>query len=202
MFYQTNTPHGLPHDPFKALVTPRPIGWISTLSAAGVPNLAPFSFFNIVSDNPHMVMFSVASRNDTLLNIEETGEFTYSIVPAALTNQMNASSAAVERSVNEFELAGLATAPSQLVAPARVADSPAAFECHHWQSIAMPIRENKEVGYTMIIGEVLGIYINDDYLTDGRVDTAKIQPIARMGYMDYARVGAENTFSLNRPVVD
>ena len=202
MFYDTTTrDHGLPHDPFKALVVPRPIGWVSTLSADGIANLAPFSFFNAISDRPHMVMFSVGGRNGTLRNIEETGEFTCSFVNKAITDAMNMSSAGVDHGVSEFDLAGLETEASSMVAPPRVKISPASMECRLWQTIALPPAPGKEAGYTMVIGTVVGIYIDDAYLVDGRVDTAAMQPLARLGYMDYAVVNADNTFSLNRPVV-
>lgn len=201
MFYATDTPHGLPFDPFKALVVPRPIGWVSTLSADGTANLAPFSFFNAVSDNPHMIMFSVGWRNDTLRNIEETGECTCSFVSKAMTDTMNMSSAGVDRDVDEFALAGLDTTASALVAPPRVSASPAALECKLWQTIALPAGPGKDSGYTMVLATVIGVYINDDYLVDGRVDTAAMQPLARLGYMDYAAITADNIFSLNRPKV-
>lgn len=199
MFYATDTPHGLRHDPFKALIVPRPIGWVSTLSADGTANLAPFSFFNAVSDN--MIMFSVGWRNDTLRNIEETGECTCSFVSKPMMDAMNMSSAGVERSVDEFTLAQLDTAPAELVAPPRVAASPAALECKLWQTLELPPRPGKDTGYTMVLASVIGIYIDDDYLQDGMVDTAAMQPLARLGYMDYAEITAANIFSLNRPAV-
>ena len=201
MFYATDTPHGLRHDPFKALVVPRPIGWVSTLSAEGIPNLAPFSFFNAISDRPHMIMFSVGWRNGTLRNIEATGECTCSFVNKAMTDGMNISSAAVEHSVDEFALAELETTASKLVAPPRVSASPSALECKLWQTIELPAASDKDTGYTMVLATVVGIHIDDDYIIDGRVDTAAMQPLARLGYMDYAEVNAGNIFSLNRPVV-
>ena len=201
MFYATDTPHGLRHDPFKALVVPRPIGWVSTLSKDGIPNLAPFSFFNAISDRPHMVMFSVGWRNNTLLNIEATGECTCSFVNKAMTDAMNMSSAGVEHGVDEFALAGLDTTASTLVTPPRATASPAALECKLWQTIELPPGPGKDAGYTMVLATVVGIYINDDYLSDGMVDTAAMQPLARLGYMDYAEVNAGNIFSLNRPKV-
>lgn len=189
--------HGLRHDPFKAIVAPRPIGWISTVSATGVPNLAPYSFFNAVSDAPPMVMFSTVGRKDSLQNIEANGEFTCSVASQHLVDQMNLSSAAVAGEVNEYDLAGLATAPSLLVAPPRVAASPAALECRLWKTLALP----GEGAPIVVFGHVVAIYIDERVVTDGLLDTAAMRPLARMGYMDYAVVTPETTFTLNRPRV-
>ena len=201
MFYATDkNEHGLRFNPFKALVVPRPIGWISTLSEDGTPNLAPFSFFNAISDNPPMIMFSFGGRNDTLRNIEATKECTCSFASKSLIDAMNMSSAGVDRSVSEFSLANVAGADSQLVKPQRVAASPAAMECRYWKSIELPPKANGSPGYTMVIAEVVGIYIDDTFIKEGLVDTAAMQPIARLGYMDYAVIDESNMFSLNRPV--
>lgn len=191
---------GLAHDPFKALAVPRPIGWIATVDSAGVPNLAPYSFFNAISDRPPMVMFSTGGTKDSLRNILATGEFTCSIANQALTDAMNLSSAPVAPGVNEFGLAGLDAAPSMLVKPPRVAQAPAAFECRLWKTIELPLPAGKGgVAYTMVIGEVVAVYIDDRYIRDGIVDTGAMRPLARLGYMDYAVVGAESMFTLNRP---
>lgn len=189
--------HGLRHDPFKAIVAPRPIGWISTVSATGVPNLAPYSFFNAVSDAPPMVMFSTVGRKDSLQNIEANGEFTCSVASQHLVDQMNLSSAAVAGEVNEYDLTGLATAPSLLVAPPRVAASPAALECRLWKTLELP----GEGAPIVVFGHVVAIYIDERVVTDGLLDTAAMRPLARMGYMDYAVVTPETTFTLNRPRV-
>lgn len=189
--------HGLRHDPFKAIVAPRPIGWISTVSATGVPNLAPYSFFNAVSDAPPMVMFSTVGRKDSLQNIEANGEFTCSVASQHLVDQMNLSSAGVAGEVNEYDLAGLATAPSLLVAPPRVAASPAALECRLWKTLELP----GEGAPIVVFGHVVAIYIDERVVTDGLLDTAAMRPLARMGYMDYAVVTPETTFTLNRPRV-
>ena len=195
---------GLAHDPFKALAVPRPIGWIATVDAQGVPNLAPYSFFNAVSDRPPMVMFSSGGTKDSLRNILDNGEFTCSIANQALTDAMNLSSAPVAPGVNEFGLAGLDAAPSMLIKPPRVAQAPAAFECRLWKTIELPVLPGKPggpapMGYTMVIGEVVAVYIDDQYISNGMVDTARMRPLARLGYMDYAVVGAESMFTLNRP---
>jgi len=201
MFYSTDTnKHGLRFNPFKALIVPRPIGWVSTLSEDGIPNLAPFSFFNAVGDNPPMIMFSVGWRNNTLQNIEATKECTCSFASKSLVDAMNMSSAGVAHSVDEFSLAELEGADSQLVKPQRVAASPAALECRYWKSIELPAKHDGSPGYTTVFAEVVGVYINDDCIKDGLVNTAAMQPVARLGYMDYAVVDESNMFSLNRPV--
>jgi len=193
--------HGLAHDPFKALVVPRPIGWIGSIDTEGRANLAPYSFFNAVSDRPPMVMFSSAGHKDSLRNIEATGEFTCSIATWALRDAMNLSSASVAPQVNEFELAGLPRAASRYVRPPRVGSSPAALECRLWQMQQLPAPPGRpEAAYTVVFGEVVGIYIDDAYIRDGMVCTGEMRPIARMGYMDYAAVSPESVFALNRPV--
>lgn len=190
--------HGLRHDPFKAIVAPRPIGWISTVSPTGVLNLAPYSFFNAVSDAPPMVMFSTVGRKDSFRNIEANGEFTCSVASQDLVDQMNLSSAAVASEVDEYALAGLATAPSLLVAPPRVAASPAALECRLWKTLDLP----GEGSPVVVFGHVVAIYIDPRVVTaEGLLDTAAMRPLARMGYMDYAVVTPETTFTLNRPRV-
>jgi flavin reductase (DIM6/NTAB) family NADH-FMN oxidoreductase RutF len=195
--------HGLKHDPFKALVAPRPIGWVSTQDRNGVLNLAPYSFFNAVSDRPHYVMFSSANRKDSLRNIEETGEFTCSLSNWDTRDGMNVSSAPAPHLADEFELAKLETAPSHFVAPPRVKRAPAALECRHWKTIEMPdVEPGSDQGHFVVFGEVVGIFIDDTFIKDGIVDTAAIRPIARMGYMEYAVVTPETVFSLNRPQMD
>lgn len=203
MHYDTTTnAHGLKHDPFKALVVPRPIGWIATLNPDGTPNLAPYSFFNGVGDRPPMVMFASGGRKDSLLNAEATGEFTCSLATWDLRDEMNLSSATVAPGVNEFEIAGLETAPSYYVKAPRVARSPAALECKHWKTIEMPPPPGRsEAAYWVVFGLVVGVYIDDAAIKDGRFDTAGVRPLARMGYMDYSVVTPENTFELNRPNV-
>ena len=194
--------HGMRHDPFKALIVPRPIGWISTVSKDGVLNLAPYSFFNGVSDRPPMVMFASAGTKDSLRNVQETGEFTCSIATWDLRDEMNMSSAMVSADVDEFALAGLETAASRFVKPPRVARSPAAFECRHWKTVELPPNPKRpDQAYVVVFGLVVGIYIDDAYIRDGMVDTGAMRPIARMGYMDYSVVTPETTFAMNRPIV-
>jgi flavin reductase (DIM6/NTAB) family NADH-FMN oxidoreductase RutF len=198
MFYDARkNDHGHEYDPFKAIVAPRPIGWISSLSPEGVANLAPYSFFNAMSDNPHYVVFGSAGRKDSIRNIEATGEFVHNMATFKLREQMNASSAPVAEGVDEFELAGLEKASCNLVKPPRVAASPVAFECKYVKTVELPGHDNAAGGYAMVIGEVIGIHIDDSFIEDGRVNTAAMQPIARMGYSEYAVV--TEAFRMRRP---
>jgi flavin reductase (DIM6/NTAB) family NADH-FMN oxidoreductase RutF len=203
MFYDAlENKHGLAHDPFKALIVPRPIGWISTLSAKGVANLAPYSFFNAVAEKPHYVVFGSAGIKDSLANIEETKEFVCNIATYELREHMNMSSAAVPRGVDEFPLAGLTAAKSNLVSAPRVKEAAAAFECKLHQVIPLPGAGKYQQAYFMVIGMVVGIHIDDRYVKNGMIDTGAMKPIARLGYMDYAVVTPETMFSINRPDVD
>lgn len=197
MFYEVEKGHGLPHDPVKALIAPRPIGWIAALGAKGELNLSPYSFFNQVSDEPHMVMFSSRGRKDAVSFIEETGEFTCSIATFAQREAMNATSAPLPRGQSEFAHAGLVTAPSVLVRPPRVAEAPAALECRHLQTVELVPLGGGEAGYVMVIGQVVGVHIADAVLKDGLVDTASMRIIGRAGYRDY--FVAEHRFSMTRP---
>lgn len=202
MFYDTlENKHGLPHDPFKALAVPRPIGWISTVSKDGVCNLAPYSFFNAVGDKPHYVVIGSAGTKDTLRNIQDNGEFVCSLATYELRDHMNMTSAAVPHGVDEFPLAGLTAAKSGIVKPPRVKESPAAFECRLFQTIELPGAGKYRSSSTLIIGLVVGIYIDERFIKNGRVDTAAMQPIARLGYMDYSVVRADTIFAINRPEV-
>jgi flavin reductase (DIM6/NTAB) family NADH-FMN oxidoreductase RutF len=189
--------HGLPHDPFKAIVTPRPIGWITALNARGEVNLSPYSFFNAVSSRPHIVMFSSEDRKDAVAFVEETGEFTCSIVSKALAGQMNMTSAPLPRGQSEYAHAGLEMAPSQFVKPPRVAASPAALECKLLSVQQLSDLDGKALPRWMVLGQVVGIYMDDACIRDGRFDTAIANPIARCGYADYAEV--DKLFSIIRP---
>jgi flavin reductase (DIM6/NTAB) family NADH-FMN oxidoreductase RutF len=187
-------PATLGHDPFKALVVPRPIGWIGSLDAEGRPNLAPYSFFNAVSDRPPMVMFSSGGHKDSLRNIAATGEFTCSLASWDLRHAMNLSSAPLAPGVDEFAAAGLAGAPGLRVRAPRVAAAPAALECRLWQMQELPGGR-----YTVVYGEVLAIYIDDAYVKDGRVDTGAMRVLSRLGYMDYGVLEPADVFTLQRP---
>ena len=194
--------HGLKHDPFKALVAPRPIGWISTISSNAVLNLAPYSFFNAIATNPNYVMFTSAERKDSLRNIESNGEFTCSLSTWDTRDGMNMSSAPVDYLTDEFALANLETAPSQFVKPPRVARAPAALECKHWKTIELPdVVPGSDKGHFVIIGQVIGIFIDDRFIHEGIVSTAEMRPLARMGYMDYGVITPETSFVLQRPMV-
>ncbi len=202
MFYETANHHGLKHNPFKALVSPRPIGWVSSMSADGTLNLAPFSFFNAMADNPPTVALGINGNHteggpkDTLQNIEQCGEFVCNVVTYEIRDAMNATSEMVARNVNEFELGNLTAAPSSMVKPPRVLESPVNMECVHLQTIELP-SNNPDVRNSMILGKVVGIHISDDILTDGMVDMRKFHPLARLGYKDYSAV--MEVFSLDRP---
>lgn len=189
--------HGLPHDPFKALVAPRPIGWISSLSPAGVANLAPYSYFNAICDHPHLVMFSSAGAKDSRRNVEATGEFVCNLATYALRAVMNASSAMVPPEVSEFDHAGIAAAPSVRVRPPRVAASPVALECLYVKSVPLAGADGRPGLYTAVIGEVVHIHIDESVIVGGLVDLTLAQPIARCGYKQYAHVDA--LFEMARP---
>jgi len=200
-FFEPSKGHGLPYNPLKAIVSPRPIAWVSSLSASGVPNLAPYSFFNMVNESPPIVMFScspVADRpvKDTLGNVLASREFVIHIVPSALRDAMNVSSGPHPENVDEFEAAGLAKAPSQIVAPPRIADAPIALECRYHVSLAFPGSDNAG-GYHAVFGEIVGVHIADAVLEDGIVKVETYAPLARLGYKDYSVV--EETFALARP---
>jgi len=188
--------HGLPNDPFKAIVAPRPIGWISSMSRSGVPNLAPYSFFNAVSERPHYIVIGSSGMKDSLVNIEATAEFVINIATFELREQMNASSATVASDVDEFKLSGLTAAPSRFVKPPRVKESPAALECKLFQIVPLPDSHGDAKDWA-IIGRVVGIYIDDRFIAEGRVNTAAMQPIARLGYSEYATV--ESAWRMRRP---
>ena len=200
-------PTALKHDPFKALAVPRPIGWVATLDAEGRPNLAPYSFFNAISDRPPFVIFSSGGAKDSLRNVLATGEFTCSLATWDLRDAMNMSSAPVAPGVDEFALAGLTPAASMLIKPPRVAAAPAAFECRLWKTLDLPAPESRpgqpgriEAHYTLVIGEVVAVYIADEFVRNGRVDSAAMRPLARLGYMDYAVISPESMFTMNRPL--
>ncbi len=202
MFYDAiRNDHGFANDPFKAIVVPRPIGWISTLSPDGVANLAPYSYFNAFAQAPHYVAYGsgtsrIAGRKDSVTNIQATGEFVVNLATWELREAVNASSANVAYGVDEFALAKLTKAPSRLVKAPRVAESPVALECRLFQIVDLPDDTGK-VGDRLVIGRVIGIHIDDRYIHDGRVDTAALRPIARLGYSEYATVA--EVWRMRRP---
>ena len=199
MFYEPKTGHGLPHNPFNAIVAPRPIGWISTRGRDGSDNLAPYSFFNAVAYVPPQVMFASTSAKedrtdtkDSMANLRDTGVFAVNVVSLAHRDIMNTSSGAYDRDTDEFALSGAAKAECAVINCPRVADAPATLECEVTQIVRLPGEANFAV-----FGEVVGVHMRDDCLKDGRFDVELFQPLSRLGYRDYATV--TEVFTLNRP---
>jgi len=200
MFYTTDgKKHGLPHDPFKAIIAPRPIGWITSMSASGEINLAPYSYFNGVSSRPPVVCFSSEGRKDSVSFIEETREFVCSLATWDLRLAMNATSATLPRGVNEMLAAGLTPAPSRLVRPPRIAESPCALECRVVQIVSLADLAGNDIDRHVVFGQVVGVHIDDRFIRNGLLDTAAMKPIARCGYHQYAVVDA--VFEMVRPTV-
>lgn len=201
MFYTTDTnQHGLPHDPFKAIVAPRPIGWIGSKGRDGSMNLSPYSFFNAISDRPKLVMFSSSGRKDSLRNVEETGVFTANLVSRHLVDRMNASSAPVAYDVDEFALAGLTAVDGRVVDAPFVGEALAVLECRVTQIQQLGDVDGKPTDSWMVIGQVMAIHIDETIIRDGRIDMGLSRPVARMGYMDYCD-GGSDVFQLQRPLL-
>jgi Conserved protein/domain typically associated with flavoprotein oxygenases, DIM6/NTAB family len=192
MFYRPEDGHGLPHNPFNAIVSPRPIGWISTRSASGHENLAPYSFFNAVAYVPPQVMFASIGSKDTLRNLRETGEFCVNLVGANQIAVMNASSEMLDFEEDEFPHSGALRAPCRVIGCSRVEDAPASLECKVTQILRLEGKDNHAV-----FGEVVGIHIREDCVVDGRFDVVKARMLSRLGYRDYAEV--KEVFELTRP---
>lgn len=199
MFYEAATnAHGLPHDPFKALVAPRPIGWISTRTRDGRVNLAPYSFFNALCDRPKLVMFSsMPKAKDSAVFAQDSGEFVANLVSEHVATRMNHTSIDAPRGVSEFEVAGLTQAACRCVSAPRVAEAYAALECKLTQVVEPRTIDGGTAECIVVIGQVVGIHIDESILTEGLVDIAKARPVSRLGYLDFA-VTSE-TFSLRRP---
>jgi len=199
-FYRPAEGHGLRHDPLNAIVAPRPIGWISTVSAAGVRNLAPYSFFNLVNYRPPLVAFSSMGWKDSVANVKETGEFVWNLATMAQAEAMNATSASVPAAVDEFALAGIEALPSVLVRPDRVAGSSAQFECKLTQLIRLETKEGRALDQWLVIGEAVGIHIDRACLEDGVYRTARPHPITRGGGpADYFEITEDRLFRMRRP---
>ena len=201
MFYQPENGHGLPHDPINALVIPRPIGWVSSIDASGVSNLAPFALFNLVTYAPPHVMFAPTGTSpgrpkgqpkDSLTNVRETGEFVINMATWELRDKVWLSSIPAPPGVSEFDITGLTPIPSRLVKPPRVKESPCHLECRVAQILELAHTDPEVTNY-VVIGRVVGIHISDDVLVDGIVDYTKIAPMARLGYTDYTRVTEVHT---------
>jgi flavin reductase (DIM6/NTAB) family NADH-FMN oxidoreductase RutF len=199
-FYEPRLGHGLPHDPFKAIVAPRPIGWISTINAAGRVNLAPYSFFNAFCESPPIVGFSSSGRKDSQRNVEATGEFVANLATRQQSEAVNLSSATVPPDVDEMQLAGLRAAPCRIVRPPRVADAPAALECRLLLTLPLKDLDGQPTPNTLILGQVVGVHIDRAFLRDGLFDMTLARTIARCGYRgDYAEV--TSLFEILRPTL-
>jgi flavin reductase (DIM6/NTAB) family NADH-FMN oxidoreductase RutF len=197
-FYSPTDGHGLAHDPFKAIIAPRMIGWISSRDAAGRVNLAPYSFFNAFASSPSIIGFSSEGYKDTVRNIEETGEFVWNLASHALAGQMNQSSAPVPSDVNEFELSGLTAGKGRNVGVPHVLESPAALECKLLQVQRLKSLDGAEIENWLVLGQVVGVHIRREFIKDGRFDTFAAQPIMRAGYArEYASIGPK--FEMTRP---
>ena len=199
-YYEPSKGHGLPHDPFNAMVGPRPIGWISSQDSAGNLNLAPYSFFNAFNYTPPIIGFASIGAKDSLRNIQETGEFGWNLVTRPLAEQMNASCAAVGPEISEFELTGLTPVASRNIKVPRVAESPVSFECKLTQIVQLHGVDGVLVPTWLVLGEVVGVYIARRLLKDGVYDTAAAEPVLRGGGpADYFAVTQENNFKMFRP---
>lgn len=197
MFYEPSKGHGLPHDPSKALVAPRPIAWVSSIGTDGALNLAPYSFFNALSTKPFLVWFSSGGDKDSATFAAESGEFVINIVGRDLAEKMNRTAVDSPRGVNEFDYAGLEAVPSILVKPPRVAGAPAALECKVTEILRPRTLAGEESGAVVVVGEVVGVFIDDAYLVEGMFDIVKAGNVSRLGYMDYSAI--EQIFSMRRP---
>jgi flavin reductase (DIM6/NTAB) family NADH-FMN oxidoreductase RutF len=197
MFYDAiKNDHGFENDPFKALIAPRPIAWISTLSAEGIANLAPYSFFNAFAQEPHYIGFGSGGYKDTLTNIEARKEFAVNFANHDTREAMNATSATVGAHIDEFEVARLTKLPCEFIAVPRVGESPVTLECKHFKTVALPDDEGRENDF-LVIGRVIGIHIADQFINNGRVDTAAMKLIARLGYSEYTTV--DTAWRMRRP---
>jgi flavin reductase (DIM6/NTAB) family NADH-FMN oxidoreductase RutF len=199
-YYAPEDGHRLAHDPFKAIVAPRPIGWISTRALNGGFNLAPYSFSNAICDHPPIVMFSSAGWKDSVTNAQATGEFAWNLATRRLAEAMNASSAAVAPEVDEFALSGLTPAPSVKIKAPRVAESPASLECKVVEIVELRDIEGKPADHWVVMGQVVGVHIDKAYLRDGLFDTGAAGAILRAGYLaDYAAINSDSMFKMRRP---
>ncbi|MGB4136262.1 MAG: flavin reductase family protein [Microbacterium sp.] len=198
--YEPRLGHGLRHDPLNAIVAPRPIGWISTVSADGVRNLAPFSFFTLYSYQPPIVGFTTTRWKDSVANVQATGEFVWNLATRPLAERMNASSAEVPADVDEFELAGVAGIPSALVVPPRVEGSPVAFECRLTQLINLRDAAGSATAGWLALGEVVMVHIDEGLVSDGVYRTVAARPIVRGGGpVEYFEISDDARFEMRRP---
>ena len=199
-FYEPKEGHGLKHDPFNAIVAPRPIGWVSTLSPAGTANLAPYSFFNAFNYVPPIIGFSSIGWKDSVANVATSGEFCWNLASLGLRNAMNTSCAPAPAEIDEFDLAGLTHAPSRLIAAPRVLESPVNFECRLTQLIQLQGSDGGQVNAWLVLGEVVAVHIAPELIVDGAYDTLAAEPIMRGGgWGDYFTVTASDKFQMRRP---
>jgi flavin reductase (DIM6/NTAB) family NADH-FMN oxidoreductase RutF len=199
-YYEPANGHGLRHDPFNAIIAPRPIGWISSRNAKGHVNLAPYSFFNGFNYIPPIIGFSSTSRKDSIANIEQTGEFVWNLATMDLAKQMNATAAHVAPDISEFTLAGLTEAPSRIVNVPRVAESPVSFECKLTQIIQLQGADGNKVNGWLTLGEVVAVHIDKTLIKDGVYQTAMARPIVRAGRRgDYFEIKPDAMFEMVRP---
>ena len=199
-FYEPRDGHRLPHDPFNAIVGPRPIGWISSRSSTGALNLAPYSFFNAYNYHPPIVGFTSIGYKDTVRNVEQSGEFVWNLVTRKLAQAMNQTCAPLPHGISEFELAGLTTADSRIIATPRVAESPVSFECRCTQIVQLQGASGDKLATWLVLGEVVAVHIAEALLSDGVYDTANAGHVLRGGGpADYFTVGAEQLFRMRRP---
>lgn len=200
-FFEPSRGHGLAHDPFNAIVGPRPIGWISTRDKKGNPNLAPYSFFNAFNYTPPIVGFASIGLKDTLLNIRETGVFAWNLTTRSLAAKMNVSSAAAPRGMDEFKLASLTAMPGRVVEVPLVEESPVRFECQCTQILQLKTAQERAVETWLVLGEVVGVHIDPSLLVNGVYDTGAAHPVLRGGGMDsYFEISPEALFRIDRPV--
>ncbi len=198
MYFDPRTQdHNLAHSPYTALAVPRPIGWISTIGPGGIVNLAPYSFYNMVSAYPPFVMFASSPRKDSQRNAEQNGEFVVNIATYELKDLMNASSANFAADEGEPAALGIEMTPSRQVKPPRVALTPAALECKYYKTVELFGSDGKRNPSSVILGEVVGVYIDNAVIVDGMVDVTRFKPLGRLGYFDYCVV--DRIFSMPRP---
>ena len=201
-FYRAEDGHGLKHNPFSAMIAPRPIGWISSLSREGQVNLAPYSFFNGFNYTPQIIGFSSLGAKDTVRNIQDTGEFCWNFASQALAEKMNLTSAAVGPDEDEFDLAGIAKGTSRLVKPPHVLESPVVMECRLIEVVQLQTIEKEKLDTYLVLGQVMGTHIRQDCIVDGVFDLDKAQPVVRAGGLaDYYKLSEDNKFLMERPKV-
>ncbi|CAO3419832.1 flavin reductase family protein [Azospirillum doebereinerae] len=199
-FYEPPHGHGLPHDPFKAIVCPRPIGWISTCDAGGRANLAPYSFFNAVCDAPPAIAFASDGWKDSARNAAETGEFAFNLVTRDLAEAMNRSSILHDRGVDEFVESNLEKRACRKIAAPCVAGSPAVLECKVMTIVELSQHDGTKTDYKLVIGQVVGVHIDQAFLRDGKFDVAAAHPVMRAGYRgEYVQITPQNLFEMIRP---